>query len=47
MQVRQNAGHCWAVEHDESFGSQHDWPAFAPPLQVQAPLLQAWLLVQV
>ena len=47
MQVRQKSGHCCAAEHEVSLGSQHDWPAFEPPLQVHAPLVHWWLVVQV
>lgn len=47
MQVRQKSGHCCAAEHDESFGLQHDWPPFEPPVQVHAPLVHEWLVVQV
>ena len=47
MQVRQKSGHCCEAEHDESFGSQHDWPPFEPPVQVHAPLVHEWLVVQV
>jgi hypothetical protein len=47
MQVRQKSGHFSAVLQVVLSGSQHDWPPLEPPVQVQAPLVQLWFVVQV